>query len=63
MITLVRESDPDTITRREPLEAGRQDRPQSHQPALLAAAHAELAKTLSPDPVEFLELHRQRDGE
>jgi hypothetical protein len=30
---------------------------------LLATADAELARTLSPDPGEFLELHRQPEGE
>ena len=31
--------------------------------ALLAAADAALAKTLSPNSVEFLDLYRQRTGE
>jgi hypothetical protein len=63
MTMLVRESDPHTIVSRKPFETGRDRRQQSSRTALLDAAHVGLSRHLSPDPVEFLELHRQRDGE
>lgn len=62
MTTLVHELEMQHTITKEPLRMPRTRRP-VERAAMLTRAHKELAGTMSPDPVQFLEQHRQLSGE
>jgi hypothetical protein len=62
MTTLVHEPEKQHSITKEPLRRAHPWR-QVGRAAILTIAHSELAATLSPDPVQFLEQHRQLNGE